>query len=139
MAELAEKFLKAFIPLFVAIDPIGLALDNFDVTGAFRIKDRGAAVNTKGTLYDGTPINGAAELRTALVKRSDVIVTHFTEMLMAYAIGRRVDYYDMPTIRRIVRAAAPRNYRMNELIMGVVTSPAFRTARAEDTRSGNAQ
>jgi hypothetical protein len=121
------------------IDPIGLALDNFDVTGAFRIKDRGAAVNTKGTLYDGTPINGAAELRTALVKRSDVIVTHFTEMLMAYAIGRRVDYYDMPTIRRIVRAAAPRNYRMNELIMGVVTSPAFRTARAEDTRSGNAQ
>jgi hypothetical protein len=113
------------------IDPIGLALDHFDVTGAYRIKDRGVVVNTAGELYDGTKLNGAAELRAALVKRSDVIVSHFTEMLMAYAVGRRVEYYDMPTIRRIVRGAAAHDYRMSDLILGVVQSAAFRTARAE--------
>ncbi len=113
------------------IDPIGLALDHFDVTGAWRIKDRGVTVNTAGELYDGTKLNGAAELRAALVKRSDVVVSHFTEMLMAYAVGRRIEYYDMPTIRRIVRTAAARDYRMSDLILGVVQSAAFRTARAE--------
>jgi len=113
------------------IDPIGLSLDNFDVTGAFRIKDRGVPVNTAGELYDGTKLNGAGELRAALMTRADVMVTHFTEMLMAYAVGRRVDYQDMPTIRKIVRGAALHQYRMSDLILGVVTSPAFRTARAE--------
>ena len=87
------------------IDPIGLALDHFDVTGAWRIKDRGVPVKTDGELYDGTKLNGAADLRAALLARSDVVVTHFTEMLMAYALGRRVEYYDMPTIRKIVRDA----------------------------------
>jgi hypothetical protein len=114
------------------IDPIGLSLDNFDVTGAFRIKDRGVPVNTAGALYDGTKLNGVGELRAALVKRADVLVTHFTEMLMAYAVGRRVEYYDMPTIRRIVRDAAKDQYAMSDLILGVVNSPAFRTARAEE-------
>lgn len=113
------------------IDPIGLSLDNFDVTGAFRIKDRGVPVNTAGQLYDGTKLNGVGELRAALLTRSDVLVTHFTEMLMAYAVGRRVEYYDMPSIRTIVRNAAPRGYRVSDLILGVVNSPAFRTARAE--------
>ena len=87
------------------IDPIGLALDHFDVTGAWRIKDRGVPVNAAGELYDGTKLNGAADLRAALVARSDVVVTHFTEMLMSYALGRRVEYYDMPAIRTIVRDA----------------------------------
>jgi hypothetical protein len=114
------------------IDPIGLSLDNFDVTGAYRIKDRGVPVNTAGALYDGTKLNGVGELREALVKRGDVLVTHFTEMLMAYAVGRRVEYYDMPTIRRIVRDAAKDQYAMSDLILGVVNSPAFRTARAEE-------
>jgi hypothetical protein len=113
------------------IDPIGLSLDNFDVTGAYRIKDRGVPVNTAGELYDGTKLNGVGELRAALVKRSDVLVTHFTEMLMAYAVGRRVEFYDMPTIRSIVHRAEPGGYRMSDLILGVVNSPAFRTARAE--------
>ncbi|HUL74658.1 MAG TPA: DUF1592 domain-containing protein [Vicinamibacterales bacterium] len=115
------------------IDPIGLSLDHFDVTGGWRIKDRGVPVNTDGQLYDGTPLHGAADLRAALVARSDVVVTHLTEMLMAYAIGRRVEYYDMPTIRKIVREAAPREYRMSALILGVVNSPAFRSAVAEGT------
>jgi hypothetical protein len=113
------------------IDPIGLSLDHFDVTGAWRIKDRGVPVNSAGQLYDGTKLNGAGELRGALLKRSDVLVTHFTEMMMAYAVGRRVEFFDMPTIRSIVRTAGPRGYRMADLILGVVKSPAFRTARAE--------
>jgi hypothetical protein len=113
------------------IDPIGLALDQFDVTGAWRIKDRGVAVKTDGELYDGTPLAGAADLRTALVARSDVIVSHFTEMLMSYALGRRVEYYDMPAIRQIVKAAQPGGYKLSDLILGVVKSAAFRTAMAE--------
>ena len=115
----------------VVIDPIGLALDHFDVTGAWRIKDRGVPVNSAGELYDGTKIDGAADLREALLKRSDVLATHFTEMLMAYAVGRRVEYYDKPAIRAIVRRAAPGGYLMADLMLGVVNSPAFRTARAE--------
>ena len=113
------------------IDPIGLSLDNFDVTGAWRIKDRGVLVNPAGELYDGTKLNGAGDLRAALLARSDVVLTHFTEQLMAYALGRRVEYYDMPTIRRIVREAKARDYRMASLILGVTKSAAFRTARAE--------
>jgi hypothetical protein len=113
------------------IDPIGLALDQFDVTGAWRIKDRGVAVNTAGELYDGTKINGAADLRAALLTRSDVVMTHFTEMLMAYALGRRVEYFDMPAIRKIVRDAAKNEYRMSSVILGVAESAAFQTARAE--------
>src|SRR6185503_7455228 len=114
------------------IDPIGLALDQFDVTGAWRIKDRGVAVTTAGELHDGTKINGAPDLRAALLARSDVVMTHFTEMLMAYALGRRVEYYDMPTIRRIVRDAAKNEYRVSSIIIGVVESAAFRTAKAEN-------
>jgi hypothetical protein len=115
----------------IVIDPIGLSLDHFDVTGAWRIKDRGNPVNTNGELYDGTKLKDAADLRAALTKRSDVIVSHFTEMLMAYAVGRRVEYYDMPTIRQIVKTAAAHEYRMSDLILGVAKSAAFRTARAE--------
>ena len=113
------------------IDPIGLALDNFDVTGLWRIKDRGVAVNAAGELYDGTPINGVADLRAALVARAGIVTTHFTESLMAYALGRRVEYFDMPTIRRIVRDAGAQNPTLSSLILGVAQSPAFRTARAE--------
>jgi cytochrome c553 len=115
------------------IDPIGLSLDNFDVTGAWRIKDRGVPVNVAGELYDGTPINGVGDLRTALVARADVVITHFTETLMAYALGRRVEYYDMPAIRKIVTDAKARDYRLTSLILGVTKSAPFRSALAETT------
>jgi hypothetical protein len=115
------------------IDPIGLALDSFDVTGSWRIKDRGVPVNTSGELYDGTPLGGVADLRAALLARSDVVMTHFTEMLMSYALGRRVEYYDMPAIRRIVRDAERDQYRMSALILGVARSTAFQMALAEST------
>ena len=112
----------------VVIDPIGLALDNFDVTGSWRIKDRGVPVDTTGELYDGTPIKGPADLRAALVARSDIVMSHFVEMLMSYALGRRVEYYDMPAIRRIVRESRASDYRLSSLILGVTQSAAFRMA-----------
>ena len=113
------------------IDPIGLALDGFDVTGSWRIKDRGVPVNTAGELYDGTPLKGVADLRAALTARSEVVVTHFTSMLMSYALARRVEYYDMPAVRRIVRDARATDYRLSSLILGVARSSAFRSARKE--------
>jgi mono/diheme cytochrome c family protein len=113
------------------IDPIGLSLDNFDVTGAWRIKDRGVPVNASGQLYDGTTLNGVADLRAALVARSDVFITHLTERMLSYALGRRVEYYDMPTVRQIVKDAKANDYRMSSLILGVVKSAAFRTASAD--------
>jgi hypothetical protein len=115
----------------VVIDPIGLALDNFDVTGSWRVRDRGVPVDAAGELYDGTPLNGVGDLRQALVSRSDVVVTHFTSMLMSYALGRRVEHYDMPAIRRIVRESQTGNYQLSSLILGVARSAPFRSARAE--------
>ena len=113
------------------IDPIGLSLDAFDVTGSWRIKDRGVPVVTSGELYDGTPLKGAADLRTALVSRQDVVITHFTSMLMSYALARRIEYYDMPTVRRIVRDAKASNYKLSSLILGVAKSAAFRSSRTD--------
>ncbi len=121
------------------MDPVGLALDNFDVTGAWRIKDRGVPINAAGELFDGTPLSGPADLRDALLARSDVVITHFTENLMAYALGRRAEYYDMPTIRRIVRDAERNDFRMSSFILGVAKSPAFRMARAEATEEIDAR
>ena len=85
------------------IDPLGLALENFDVTGKWRIKDNGAPVDPTGELYDGTQMDGPAGLRKALLKHQDVFVLSFTENLMTYALGRRVEAEDMPAVRRIAR------------------------------------
>ena len=115
------------------MDPIGLALENFDVTGAWRIKDAGMPVDPTGELYDGTPLESPGDLRQALVDRPEPILRTFTENLMAYALGRRVEYYDMPTIRRITDAAAENDYRMSSFIVGVVNSPAFQMSRVAET------
>lgn len=115
------------------MDPIGLALDNFDVTGKWRIKENGAPLDTRGELYDGTPVNNPTELRAALLKRPQVFLRTFTENLMAYALGRRVEYYDMPTVRAITNAAAKNEYRMSSFVFGVVMSDAFRMSRVEAT------
>ena len=108
------------------IDPIGIALENFDVTGAWRIRENGAPVDVKGELYDGTPISSPTDLREALMRRPEPIVRNFTKNLMAYALGRRVEYFDMPTVRRITAAAQKDDYRIRSIILGVVVSGAFR-------------
>jgi mono/diheme cytochrome c family protein len=113
------------------IDPLGLALENFDATGAWRIKDNEVPVDSVGDLYDGTKMDGPAGLRQAMMKHSDVFLLSFTENLMTYALGRRVEYADMPAVRAIVRDAAKNNHRMSSFVLGVVNSVAFRRANAD--------
>jgi hypothetical protein len=113
------------------IDPIGLALENFDVTGAWRTKDGGTPIDASGELYDGTPIDGPLALRDALLRRSDTFLLTFTESLLTYALGRRVEYFDMPSVRAIVREAAAKDHRMSSYILGVVSSSPFRMSRAD--------
>lgn len=108
------------------IDPLGLALENFDVTGAWRIKDNEVPVDVVGDLYDGTKMDGPSGLRAALLKHQDMFLRAFTESLLTYAVGRRVEYSDMPTVRTIVRDAARSQHRFSSFILGVVNSPAFR-------------
>ena len=107
------------------MDPIGLALEHYDVTGAWRIKDNGTPIDAAGELYDGTPVSSAADLRAALLNRPIPFVRTFTENLMAYALGRRLEYYDMPAVRDIVRAADASNNRLSAFILCVVGSPPF--------------
>jgi cytochrome c553 len=115
------------------MDPIGLALDNFDVTGKWRIKENGMPLDTKGQLYDGTPVENPGDLREALLKRPTPLLRTFTENLMAYALGRRVEPWDMPTVRAIVREGEGNDHRISTYIMGVINSPAFRMQRLNDT------
>jgi mono/diheme cytochrome c family protein len=113
------------------IDPIGLALDNFDVTGKWRQRENGQALETLGEYYDGTEINTPAELSAVLLKRPIPLVRTFTENLMAYGLGRRVEYYDQPTVRAVAKAAAANDYKMSTFILGIATSDAFRMKRAD--------
>jgi hypothetical protein len=112
------------------IDPIGLALDNFDVTGKWRIKDNGVPVDASGQLYDGTKIDGPAALREALLNHKQAVLLSFTERLMTYALGRRIETYDMPAVREIIRNAAKSDYKMSSFILGIVDSAAFRMSKA---------
>ena len=112
------------------IDPIGLALDNFDVTGKWRLRENGGPLDTLGDFYDGTPVSSPAELVDALVARPIPLARTFTENLLAFAIGRPVEAFDQPTIRTIARDAEANDYRMASFIMGVVRSDAFQRKRA---------
>jgi hypothetical protein len=121
------------------IDPLGLALENFDPTGRWRIKDNGFPVDSAGVMYDGTKLEGPAGLRAAILKHQDVLLQTFTENLMTYALGRRVEYSDMPTVRRIVRDAGKSDYRISAFVNGIINSAAFqmRGAAATDTVAAN--
>jgi hypothetical protein len=117
------------------MDPLGLALENFNAVGQYRANDPDTLtlIDTIGQLPDGTTITGPDDLRKALVDRPDhQFIQAFTEHLMTYALGRSLDYRDMPTIRRIVREAAADNYRFKSIVLGVVSSDAFRKREAED-------
>ena len=109
------------------MDPIGLALEHYDVTGAARVKDNGNPVDSSGELYDGTAVASAADLRAALLKRPSAIARTFTENLMAYALGRRVEHFDQPAVRAVARAAEADGLRLSRFILEIVGSPAFRT------------
>ena len=110
------------------IDPIGLALENFDVTGAWRVRDNGTPVETAGELYDGTAIHGPDDLRAALLSRPEPLARTFAENLLAYAVGRRVEHADMPAVRRIARAAGEADWRLDVFVKEVARSQPFRLA-----------
>jgi hypothetical protein len=117
------------------IDPLGLALENFDATGKWRIRDGGMAVDTKGTLFDGTSIEGPQGLRDALLRHKDVFLLSFTRSLMTYALGRRVEPGDMPAVRKIIRNAEAQNYRISAFLNGVIESDQFRMAKLPASQS----
>jgi len=121
------------------MDPIGLALDNFDVTGRWRTRENGAPLDTRGQLYDGTPIQNLNELQTALLKRPVPLVRSFTANLMAYGIGRRIEWHDQPTVRAITVEAAKNGYSMSSFVMAVVKSDAFQMKRATDVMGSQGQ
>ncbi len=107
------------------MDPIGFALENFDLVGTWRDVDGKSPVDASGQLVDGTKLNGPADLRAALLSRSDAFVTNATEKLFTYALGRPVQYFDMPAVRAVVHRAAQNDYRFSSLVLGVVSSDAF--------------
>jgi hypothetical protein len=114
------------------MDPIGLALENFDAVGVWRTNDSGFRIDPTGQMLDGTRLNGPASLRQALLGRGDEFLGAFTERLLAYGLGRILDYRDMPVVRSINREAANNNYRFSFLVLGIVKSAPFQMRRAEE-------
>jgi Protein of unknown function (DUF1592)/Protein of unknown function (DUF1588)/Protein of unknown function (DUF1585)/Protein of unknown function (DUF1587)/Protein of unknown function (DUF1595) len=106
-------------------EPMGLALENFDAVGAWRTLDGDSPIDATGVLVDGTKVDGVASLRNWVMSRSDQFVRVVTERLMTYALGRGVEYQDMPEVRAIVHDAAPGRYKFTSLVLGIVKSPAF--------------
>jgi hypothetical protein len=107
------------------MDPIGFALENFDLVGTWRLVDGKSPVDASGQLVDGTKLNGPGDLREALLSRSEAFVTNATEKLFTYALGRPVQYFDLPAVRAVVHRAAQNDYRFSSLVLGVVSSDAF--------------
>jgi hypothetical protein len=107
------------------MDPIGLALENFDGVGAWRTVDSGFKIDSRGQLVDGTSLDGPSSLRKALMSRPEAFVGTMTEKLLMYGLGRETKYYDMPVVRGIMREAAPDRYRFSTLVMGIVSSAPF--------------
>jgi len=117
------------------MDPIGFALENFDLVGRWRVQDGVGPVDAEGKLVDGTPLDGPQSLRAALLSRRDAFVTAFTEKLLTYALGRRIEYYDQPAIREIVRRSGRSGDRFSAILLGIVSSPPFQFRKMESTHA----
>ena len=118
------------------MDPLGFALESFDATGGWRDTESGGPVDNSAVLPDGTQFQGPAGLRAYLVTQRRQFVNALTEKLLAYALGRSIEYYDLPTVRAIVRDAASSDYQLSAIVFGIVKSPAFRMRRAVMDASG---
>jgi hypothetical protein len=114
------------------MDPLGLALENFDAVGSWRTRDAGAPIDASGELMDGTKINGVVELRQSLLKHPDLLVGTIAEKLLTYAVGRSLEPADMPAVRNIVRASAKDGYRFSSIVRGIVSSVPFQMRRARE-------
>ena len=125
------------------IDPLGFALENFDAVGRWRAREDGAgtSIDASGALPDGAPFDGPATFRDALLREpwATELATTVTEKLLTYAIGRGLEYYDAPAVRRILRDAEPGGYRWSSLMLGIVESVPFQMQRAPDTGDARAQ
>jgi hypothetical protein len=119
------------------MDPIGFSLENFDLTGKWRSSDGGAPVDASSEMVDGTKLSGPVSLREALLSRSDVFVSTFTEKLMTYALGRGLKYYDMPAVRAITHDARRDDDRFSAIVLGIVRSAPFqmKLKPGEDSRT----
>jgi hypothetical protein len=118
------------------LDPLGFALDNFDGIGAWRVRgEDGAQIDASGVMSDGTKVGGVADMREYLLGRPNVFVGTMTTKLMTYALGRGVEYYDMPSIRAIVHEAERNDYRFSSLVLGVVKSPEFQMRRSQPAQA----
>jgi len=117
------------------IDPIGFSLENFDPTGAWRSADDGIKIDATGTLFDGTPLHGPADLRSGILKHREAFLRVFAENLFAYGLGRVPDYRDEPQVRAIAARATKHDDRFSEYVLGIVESSPFteRSAPARDT------
>jgi hypothetical protein len=114
------------------MDPIGFALENFDAVGVWRTNDSGFRIDPSGQMFDGAKLTGPSSLRQALLNHSDVFISNLTENLLAYGLGRVLEYYDMPTVRGIDREAARSNNQFSAFILGIVKSAPFQMRRAEE-------
>jgi len=114
------------------MDPIGLALENFDAEGLWRVNDGGFKIDATGKMFDGAKLDGPVSLRQAILSHSDAFVGGFTESLMAYGLGRVIDTHDMPFVRGVEKEAAKTDNRFSSFILGIVKSPPFQMRRAED-------
>ena len=122
----------------VVIDPLGFALENFDVIGRWRDFDEaGNPVDPKGSYPGGVEFSGFNDLREWMLNRPDQFAHTLTEKLMTYALGRRIEYYDQPVIRQIVSDAAENDYRWSSIVMGIVNSPAFKSSMAPSNIADN--
>jgi Protein of unknown function (DUF1592)/Protein of unknown function (DUF1588)/Protein of unknown function (DUF1587)/Protein of unknown function (DUF1585)/Protein of unknown function (DUF1595)/Planctomycete cytochrome C len=113
------------------MDPIGFALESFDGVGRWRSTEEGATINTSGTLFNGAELDGVVGLRRNLVAQPEVFVGVMTEKMLTYALGRGLEYYDMPAVRRIVRDARSRDFRFSSLVLGIVRSTPFQMKEAK--------
>jgi hypothetical protein len=107
------------------MDPVGLALENFDAVGRWREVELGKPIDASGGLPDGSEFNGVAGLEQALINRPELLVRTLTEKLLTFALGRGIEHYDAPAIRTILRDARDENYRFSSLILGIVHSVPF--------------
>jgi hypothetical protein len=115
------------------MDPIGLALENFDGTGQWRTIDSGFPIDPSSQMVDGTPLDGPSSLRKALLSRPEAVVGTMTQKLLMYGIGRETKYPDMPVVRAIMRAAEPNRYKFSDLVLGVVRSAPFQMRVKENS------
>ncbi len=122
----------AFSCCHATIDPLGFALESFDAIGRWRTRDDGLPVDARGALVDGTEIDGPRGLREMLVSRQDEFVRTFIEKLMTFALGRGVEYYDMPAIRKILRETADRDHTWESVILGIAESAPFQMRERRD-------